>query len=195
MNKFILYNLLFTFLIFFTFNCYAQKTTIESDSAINYEFSGKNFKLKKFKTKEFRLKYPNSWTKYGAHGYVFLTPKDIIKNGLNNEINHLSLNKNEIILNDSITVEEALETHANNIKYFEKNIEYTIKKINSESSFNYKIEYIRSHNKIPSNIKRLEYFFWSKSKLKYVRFQMREELFAIYFNEAMLIINSFQFRN
>ena len=170
----------------------AQKSFELKDSIVPYEIKHKMKKIKKLKTSEFKLKYPNNWYKYGAHGYIYLTPKDVVENKLNNELNFLSVNKNVLGINDSITSEEALQIHANKVRSFEKNVDYSIKKINSQSNYIYKIEYTKSYNNIPYYFKRIEYFYKSKSQLKFVKFQMREELFPIYINEAMLIIDSFQ---
>jgi len=179
-------------LLFSPFNIRSQVKFESKDSIISYEINHKMKKLKNLRTSEFKLKYPNNWIRYGARGYVFLTPKDILKNKLNNELNFLSVNKYVLKINDSISIEEALQNHANKVRSFENNIDYSIKKIKSHSNYIYKIQYTKAYNNIPYIFKRIEYFYESKSQFKYLQYQMREELFPFYLNEAMLIINSFQ---
>ena len=150
------------------------------------------FKLKSLRTEGFTIKYPNTWMRFGAHGYAYLTPIKLRKENLNIELHHISINKNIILIDDFNKIENILDKHGNSLKFHEKSKNFKLIKISGDDRFIYRIEYLIEFKLDKGIHKGVEYFFMSKGKLKYIQFQMREELFHKYINEAMIIINSLQ---
>lgn len=165
-------------LLFLSFNsCKAQKNSI---------------KLKTIDNNHFKLKYPNSWVKFGAFGHVNLTPKKIKKAFPEDEKNYISVNKNLIYAEKFVGIEKTLDVHGSNLFRSEKSKKHTLVKINNHSLYIYKIESTFQYLNDTNNYKRVEFFYTTNGRLDYIRFQMREDLFDNYFEEAMLIINSFE---
>jgi hypothetical protein len=158
----------------------------------NFSTSNSNhFKLKSLRTEGLTMNYPNTWIKYGAHGYVFLAPKEFKKEYPENELNYISINKNIISIDDFDDIEINLNKHGNSLKSYEKTKNFKLIKIRGNTSFIYRMEYLVEYKFEEVRHKGVDFFFVSKGKLKFIKFQMREDLFDKYINEAMIIINSF----
>ncbi|MBT8245790.1 MAG: hypothetical protein HKP48_08010 [Winogradskyella sp.] len=163
---------------------------------IIFSFSkAQNNKTKIFKNKHLKVEYPKTWFKFGAIGYVYFIPKTIRKNTFENEVEHVSINKNIIPINNGENVENVLKNYSSVLMRNEIKKTFEIVKLESYSKFIYKITSSVIYNSIDEIYKRVEYFFINKDEaLENYRYQMREGLFDKYYDDAMLIINSIEKR-
>lgn len=151
-------------------------------------------KLKAFKNSEISLKYPKTWQKFGAMGYVYIMPKIVKRNTFENEVEHVSVNKNVINYDGVQDVKEIISNYSNTLSRNEAEKKFKISKIEGNSKFIYKVEYLIRYNFTETVYKRLEVFFQNGNTLENYRYQMREDLFDKYYDDAMLIINSIEKR-
>jgi len=168
--------LIFIFCIVF-FSCGTQSSPI---------------KLKTIKHRDFNAQYPNNWVSFGSMGYVFLRPKELKKTNPEDELNHISINKNPFYIEKFNGVENTLNEHGRTLRRGEIKKDYILTKLPEGSKFIYKIESTIERLSFKEKFKRLEFFYIRNSKLDYIEFHMEEKLFDIYFDDAMLIINSFE---
>ena len=148
-------------------------------------------KLKTLNTKEFTVNYPNTWVKFGAYGYFYFTPKVIKKDSPEDELNNLSLNRNILNVEKSESIETAIANHGNTLRFHEKSRKGKLYKIKEESKFIYKTESTIEYNNFDGKYKSVEYFYLLNDEVNFITFQMKENIFDKYFNDAMIIINSF----
>ena len=154
----------------------------------------KNFKTKTFKTDSIQISYPKKWRKSGAHGYIFFRPKGINRNSYEDELEHVSVNKNFIPLHSKQNIEYLLNRYAEKIYRFEVNKSFKISKISNHEKFIYKIESKVDYSLSEDTYKKVEYFFLNGKRLESYRYQIRKELFDKYHDDAMAIINSIERR-
>lgn len=161
---------------------------------LNFGFSQtkkeKKIRIKTIKTDSLIISYPKTWKKFGAIGHIFFTPKIIRRNTFENELEQVSVNKNFISLRSGESIEVTLNKYAETLNRFETKKNFKILKPSSNSKFIYKIESIITYSLNSDSYKKVEYFFKNGTKLESYSYQMREELFDLYFEDAMLIINS-----
>lgn len=78
-----------------------------------FSFSeAQKFKTKTFKNESLKVEYPKTWFKFGAIGHVYFIPKIIRKNTIENEVEHVSVNKNIIPINKGDNVENVLNNYS-----------------------------------------------------------------------------------
>ena len=152
----------------------------------------KPIKIKIFKNNDVIVNYPNTWVMPGLKRNPYFMPKTIEKNTYQNEIEHVSIFKRSIPVNDSDDIEKILYHYGETINRNEKFKNFRLVKLQSSSKFIYKIESLITYNFISGNYKREEYFYLRNGELGYFKYQMREDLFDFYHDDAMLIINSVQ---
>lgn len=152
-------------------------------------------KTNSFKNDEIKVQYPKTWFKFGAIGHVYFIPKIIRKNTFENEVEHVSVNKNIIRLTKQDSIENVLKSYANVLTKNQIKKDFKIIQSESSSKFIYKIESLINYKSKHKTFKRIEYFFINEEdNLESYRYQMRDDLFDKYYEEAMLIINSIQKR-
>ncbi|WP_336127484.1 hypothetical protein [Mesoflavibacter sp. CH_XMU1422-2] len=149
-------------------------------------------KLKTIKDSDFSVQYPNNWDRFGSMGYVFFRPKELRKIRPDFELNSISLSKNPFYIEKFNGVENTLNEHGRTLRRGEINKEYVLTKLPEGSKYIYKIESTIERQSFKEKFKRLEFFYVRDSKLDYIEFHMEEKLFDKYFDDAMLIINSFE---
>ena len=155
--------------------------------------SNENFhKVKTYKNEKLIVNYPNNWLKFGALGYIYFIPKEVNASTFENEVEHVSVNKNRILIGHIEQIENALKNHAETLSRNKITGKFEIIKLNSDSKFIYKIESSITYNFSQYIYKRVEYFYMNENNLEYFTYQMREELFNFYLEDALLIINSVQ---
>ncbi len=147
-------------------------------------------KIKTFKNKNIEAKYPKTWIKFGGLDYVYFMPKKVRDNNFENEVEHVSINKNNIQINSFNQIENVLNKHGNTLTRNQIKKSFELVKLNSQAKFIYKIESFITYNSSPNTYKRVEYFYQNQGMLKYFIYQMREELFDLYHEDALFIINS-----
>lgn len=150
----------------------------------------KLIKIKTFKNEHYKVKYPNTWVRFGAIGSAHFMPKTIRKNTFENEIEHVGINKHIIEIDTKDDIEKILYQYGKTIRRNEKLKNFRLIKLDSDPRFIYKIESLITYSFISGVYKREEYFYIKNNKLGYFKYQMREDLFDVYHNDAMLIINS-----
>jgi len=148
-------------------------------------------KLKTISNNHFEITYPKSWVKFGAMGYVYLTPKTLRKANPEDELNNISVSRNVLNVEKFIGLENTLKEHANTLRRNESNKESKIIKMEENSKFVYKIESLVEYKSEKNKYKRLEFFYIKNNRLDFIRFQMKEHYFGMYYNDALKIINSF----
>ena len=148
--------------------------------------------LKKYKTKDFIVSYPNTWMKHVKFNHVDFFPKEF-KINPENELNRLALNNNKLNLENLDEIEKTIIEFSEFSYKWQKNKTSEITKINNDSKFLYKIESLFETNFDKNVYKKVEYFYVTKNNksIKYIIFQMQIDLFDKYINDAMIIINSF----
>jgi hypothetical protein len=151
-------------------------------------------KIKSYKGEGITVNYPKTWHKFGAIGHVYFIPKIIRRSTFENELEHVSVNKNVIVYDGKISIEKAITNYADILSRNEIDREYKISKIKNKSKFIYKAEYLIGYNFTQIKYKRVEYFFMNQNNLECYRYQMRKELFDKYHDDAMAIINSIEQR-
>lgn len=155
-----------------------------------------NNKIKTFRNEDVVVKYPQTWFKFGGNGYAFFKPYGAKIREDNEDGNYLLVNKSSILLETSSDdIELLLYNHANTQKRHETDKEFKIIKLNSGTRFDYKIEYEINYYYHSKSYKREEYFSKIKNELRYISYQMTEDLFNVYHNEALFIINSVKYKN
>ena len=179
----------------FLFALITVSTVLVNSCAVNSEsknLTNGKIKLKTINNKNFKLKHPKSWIKFGAVGYFYLAPKKFKKENPEDELNNIKVNNNIIYVDKFEGIEETLHSHCNTLRRGEKSKDYKVIKTKEDSKYLFKIESTIKYVGIKEKYKRVEYFYTINKKLDYVQFQMRESLFEIYIDEAMIIINSFE---
>ncbi|WP_370226921.1 hypothetical protein [Mesoflavibacter sp.] len=149
-------------------------------------------KLKTIRHSHFKIQYPNTWVRFGGVGHINLTPKKLKDLNPEDELNNISVNKNPFYIEKFNGVENTLNEHGRTLRPREINKEYVLTKLPEGSKYIYKIESTIERQSFKEKFKRLEFFYVRDSKLDYIAFQMEEKLFDKYFDDAMLIINSFE---
>lgn len=168
--------LIFIFCIIF-FSCGTQNSQI---------------KLKTIRHSDFNIQYLNTWTRFGGVGHINLTPKKLKNLNPKDELNNISVNKNRFYIEKFDGIENTLNEHGKTLRPREIKKEYVLTKLPEGSKYIYKIESTIERQSFKEKFKRLEFFYVRDSKLDYIEFHMEEKLFDKYFDDAMLIINSFE---
>lgn len=163
---------------------------------IGFGFSqAQKIKTKTFKNEYLKAEYPKTWFKFGGIGHVYFIPKIIRKNTFENEVEHVSINKNIIPISKGDIIESILQNHCSVLKRNEIKKDFKIIELDSKSKFIYRVESLVIYKSMQETYKRIEYFFINDAdNLENYRYQMREDLFDKYYNEAMSIINSVEKR-
>ncbi len=152
----------------------------------------KPIKIKTFENKNLSVNYPSNWVRFGRTGAALFIPKTIQKNTHENEIEHVDVNRITLSIDIKEGIEEILKHYANSTRENVKLKNFRLIKLESNPKFIYKIESLRVYNSKPGTYKREEYFYVKDGKLEFNLYQMREDLFDFYHDDAMLIINSVQ---
>lgn len=171
-------------IFFILFNCGSSNTE-----------TNKSPRIKTFKNQSLIVNYPKSWIKFGGMDYVYFMPKEIRNTTFENEVENVSVNKNQIQIIDLNLIEEVLENYGNTLTRNELKKEFKLVKLNSQSKFIYKMESLVTYNFDETIYKRVEYFYVRNDSLKYYKYQMREDLFDSYLEDALFIINSVEHKN
>ena len=150
----------------------------------------KPVKIKSFQTDELTVSYPNTWVKFGGLGYIYLKPKLLYQKEVEDG-NYILLNKSTLQLKDfDNDIEKALNNYAPILSRNQTEKYFTLIKIESDSIFVYKIVSTIKYNFRPDTFKRIEFCYKEKNVVKFYTYQMQEDLFNLYLEDAMLIINS-----
>nr|WP_321233902.1 hypothetical protein [uncultured Psychroserpens sp.] len=150
----------------------------------------KTVKIKTFKNEEIVVNYPKTWMEFGGLDHVYFIPKKIRNSTFENEVEHVSVNKNVIPLESTHQIEKVLDKYGSTLTRNQVRKSFELIKMHPDSKFIYKIESLITYRFSQNIYKRVEYFYSLEDRLEYFTYQMRDELYNQYLDDALFIINS-----